>query len=251
MENHQMILQVEDLEKSFSGFKAIGGVSFTITKGEICSIIGPNGAGKSTLFDLITGHQSADKGRVFFDGTDISRMRAYKICRLGLGRSFQRINIFPKLTVFENIQTVILVQKGKSLSFFDLVRNQFREETEEILEKVDLQEYRNDLGGSMSYGYQKQLELGIALASDPKMLLLDEPTAGMSARETNATIELIVKIVKGEGLTLLFTEHDMSMVFSISERILILHQGKLIAAGLPEEVRENREVRNIYFGETK
>ena len=246
-----MILQVEDLEKSFNGFKAIGGVSFAIAKGEICSIIGPNGAGKSTLFNLITGHQPADKGRVVFDGTDISRLRAYKICRLGLGRSFQRINIFPKLTVFENIQAVFLVQKGKSLSLFDSVQNLFREETEEILEKVDLQEYRDDLGGSMAYGYQKQLELGIALASDPKMLLLDEPTAGMSTRETKATIELIGKIVKDEGLTLLFTEHDMSMVFSISERILILHQGKLIAAGLPEEVRENPEVQKIYFGETK
>ena len=246
-----MILQVADLEKAFNGFKAVGGVSFSIAKGEICSLIGPNGAGKSTLFNLITGHLNADKGKVIFDGTDISRMRAYKICRLGLGRSFQRINIFPKLTVWENIQSAVLAHKGKSLSLFSSVQNLFQEETEDILKKVDLQEYRNEPSGSIAYGYQKQLELGIALASDPKMLLLDEPTAGMSAKETKATIELIAKIVKDEGLTLLFTEHDMSVVFSISERILILHQGKLIAEGLPEEVRENPEVQKIYFGEAQ
>jgi branched-chain amino acid transport system ATP-binding protein len=244
-----MILQVDDLEKSFDGFKAVAGVSFHIQKGEICSIIGPNGAGKSTVFNLITGHLPLDRGQVVFNGIDISRMPAHRICRLGLGRSFQRINIFPRLTVFENIQAGVLSHRGKSLSLFSEVKNLFEKETYEIIENVGLQNHKDELSGSIAYGYQKQLELGIALANEPKMLLLDEPTAGMSAQETKATIELIGKIVKDKGLTLLFTEHDMSVVFAISERILILSQGQLIASGPPNEVRENPDVQKIYFGE--
>ena len=246
-----MILQVDDLVKSFDGFKAVAGVSFHIEKGEICSIIGPNGAGKSTVFNLITGHLPLDRGQVVFNGIDISRMPAHRICRLGLGRSFQRINIFPRLTVFENIQAGVLSHRGKSLSFFTAVKDLFEKETDEIIENVGLQNHRDELSGSIAYGYQKQLELGISLANEPKMLLLDEPTAGMSAQETKATIELIIKIVKDKGLTLLFTEHDMSVVFGISERILILSQGQLIASGPPNEVRENPDVQKIYFGEAK
>jgi len=246
-----MILQVDDLVKSFDGFKAVAGVSFHIEKGEICSIIGPNGAGKSTVFNLITGHLPLDRGQVVFNGIDISRMPAHRICRLGLGRSFQRINIFPRLTVFENIQAGVLSHRGKSLSFFTAVKDLFEKETDEIIENVGLQDHRDELSGSIAYGYQKQLELGISLANEPKMLLLDEPTAGMSAQETKATIELIIKIVKDKGLTLLFTEHDMSVVFAISEKILILSQGQLIASGPPNEVRENRDVQKIYFGEAK
>jgi branched-chain amino acid transport system ATP-binding protein len=243
-----MILKVEDIAKSFDGFVAVSGVSFQVNKAELCAIIGPNGAGKTTLFNLITGHLPLDRGRVIFNDTDISRLPAHKICRLGLGRSFQRINIFPKLTVFENIQAAVLTHHGKSLDFFSLVQSLFKAETEEILERVGLQEHRHKMSGSLAYGFQKQLELGITLASEPEMLLLDEPTAGMSTRETRATIELIGRIVREEGLTLLFTEHDMSVVFSISERILVLHQGQLIASGDPEHVRINPDVQKIYMG---
>jgi branched-chain amino acid transport system ATP-binding protein len=176
-------------------------------------------------------------------------MPAHKICRLGMGRSFQRINIFPRLTVFENIQAAVLTHRGKSLKFFIGVQNLFKEETEKILEKVGLQDHTKEISGNLAYGFQKQLELGIALANKPKMLLLDEPTAGMSHRETTATIELIGNIVRDEGITLLFTEHDMSVVFSISERMLVLHQGQLVASGPPELVRENPEIQKIYFGE--
>ena len=246
-----MILQVDNLAKSFDGFIAVAGVSFQIEKGELCSIIGPNGAGKTTVFNMITGHLRMDKGRVVFNGMDISRLPAHKICRLGLGRSFQRINIFPRLTVFENIQAAVLTHRGKSLSFFTSVQPLFQEETEEILVSVGLQDHRDDVGGPVAYGFQKQLELGIALASNPKMLLLDEPTAGMSRQETKATIELIAKIVREKGLTLLFTEHDMSVVFSISERIMVLHQGQLIASGPPDEVRTNQDVQKIYIGESR
>jgi len=246
-----MILQVNNLVKSFNGFMAIAGVNFTVKKGELCAIIGPNGAGKTTLFNLITGHLSLDEGQIFFDDIDISRLSTHKICRLGLGRSFQRINIFSRLTVFENIQAAVLTHRGKSFNFFTSVQPLFQEETDEILEMVGLQEHRDEVSGSLAYGFQKQLELGIALAMEPKMLLLDEPTAGMSAQETRATIEFIGEIVKEKGLTLLFTEHDMSVVFSISERILVLHQGKLIASGPPDEVRANPDVQKIYMGESR
>ena len=246
-----MILQVNNLVKSFNGFMAIAGVNFTVKKGELCAIIGPNGAGKTTLFNLITGHLSMDKGQIVFDDMDISRLNAHKVCRLGLGRSFQRINIFSRLTVFENIQAAVLTHRGKSFNFFTPVQPLFQEETHKILERVGLQEHRDEVSGSLAYGFQKQLELGIALAMEPKMLLLDEPTAGMSTQETRATIELIGEIVKEKGLTLLFTEHDMSVVFSISERILVLHQGKLIASGPPDEVRANPDVQKVYMGENR
>jgi branched-chain amino acid transport system ATP-binding protein len=244
-----MILGVERVKKTFDGFVAINGVSFSIRQGEICSIIGPNGAGKTTLFNLITGHLPVDEGKLTFKGLDITHRRPHRICRLGIGRSFQRTNIFPRLTVFQNIQAAVLVHRGKSLTFFRPVDSFFQEETETILERVGLGEYSAVVSGSLSYGFQKQLELGIALASEPELLLLDEPTAGMSAQETRQTMELIGKITREKGLTLLFTEHDMEVVFSISQRIMVLHQGRLIAEGTPEDVRGNSEVQKVYLGE--
>jgi branched-chain amino acid transport system ATP-binding protein len=228
---------------------AINGVSFSIPKGEICSIIGPNGAGKTTLFNLITGHLRIDEGKLIFKDQDITNRRPYQICRLGVGRSFQRTNIFPRLTVYQNIQAAVLVHQGRSFTFFRPVDSFFQKETEEILDRVGLKEYAQTVSGSLSYGFQKQLELGIALASEPELLLLDEPTAGMSTQETHQTIELIGKITREKGLTLLFTEHDMEVVFSISQRIMVLHQGRLIAGGTPEEVRRNPEVQKVYLGE--
>jgi branched-chain amino acid transport system ATP-binding protein len=246
-----MILGVEKVKKSFDGFVAINGVSFSIPKGEICSIIGPNGAGKTTLFNLITGHLRIDEGKLTFKDLDITNRRPHQICRLGVGRSFQRTNIFPRLTVFQNIQAAVLAHRGKSLTFFRPVDSFFQEETGEILGRVGLGEYAQTVSGSLSYGFQKQLELGIALASEPELLLLDEPTAGMSAQETHQTMELIGKITREKGLTLLFTEHDMEVVFSISQRIMVLHQGRLIAEGTPGEVRNNPEVQKVYLGERR
>jgi branched-chain amino acid transport system ATP-binding protein len=243
-----VILGVEKVRKSFDGFVAINGVSFSLRKGEICSIIGPNGAGKTTLFNLITGHLPIDEGKLIFKDQDITNRRPYQICRLGIGRSFQRTNIFPRLTVYQNIQAAVLVHWGKSLTFFRPVDSFFQKETEEILGRVGLKEYAETVSGSLSYGFQKQLELGIALASEPELLLLDEPTAGMSTQETHQTMELIGKITREKGLTLLFTEHDMEVVFSISQRIMVLHQGRLIAEGTPEEVRRNPEVQKVYLG---
>jgi branched-chain amino acid transport system ATP-binding protein len=244
-----MILGVEKVKKFFDGFLAIDGVSFSIPKGEICSIIGPNGAGKTTLFNLITGHLPVDEGRLVFKDIDITHMPPHRVCRLGMGRSFQRTNIFPRLSVFQNIQAAVLAHRGESFNFFKPVEPFFREETQAILERVGLKDYGDTVSGSLSYGFQKQLELGIALASEPELLLLDEPTAGMSAQETHQTIELIGRITREKGLTLLFTEHDMEVVFSISERIMVLHQGRLIAEGTPEEVRHNPDVQKVYLGE--
>jgi branched-chain amino acid transport system ATP-binding protein len=244
-----VILGVEKVRKSFDGFVAINGVSFSLQKGEICSIIGPNGAGKTTLFNLITGHLRIDEGKLIFKDQDITNRRPYQICRLGVGRSFQRTNIFPRLTVYQNIQAAVLVHQGRSFTFFRPVDVFFQKETEEILDRVGLKEYAETVSGSLSYGFQKQLELGIALASEPDLLLLDEPTAGMSTQETHQTIELIGKITREKGLTLLFTEHDMEVVFSISQRIMVLHQGRLIAGGTPAEVRRNPEVQKVYLGE--
>ena len=242
---------VEKVKKSFDGFVAVNGVSLSVKKGEICSIIGPNGAGKTTLFNLITGHLPVDEGKLIFKGLDITRMPSYRICRLGMGRSFQRTNIFPRLTVFQNIQAAILAHRGQSFNFFKPVEPFFQEETRAILERVGLKDQAEKVSGSLSYGFQKQLELGIALASEPGLLLLDEPTAGMSAQETHHTIDLIGRITREKGLTLLFTEHDMGVVFSISERIMVLHQGRLIAEGSPNEVRNNPDVKKVYLGETR
>jgi len=244
-------LTVEKVKKSFDGFVAVNGVSLSVKKGEICSIIGPNGAGKTTLFNLITGHLPVDEGKLIFKGLDITRMPSYRICRLGMGRSFQRTNIFPRLTVFQNIQAAILAHRGQSFNFFKPVEPFFQEETRAILERVGLKDQAEKVSGSLSYGFQKQLELGIALASEPELLLLDEPTAGMSAQETHHTIDLIGRITREKGLTLLFTEHDMGVVFSISERIMVLHQGRLIAEGSPNEVRNNPDVKKVYLGETR
>ena len=237
------------VKKSFDGFVAINGVSFSISKGEICSIIGPNGAGKTTLFNLITGHLPIDEGKLTFKDLDITGRPPHQICRLGIGRSFQRTNIFPRLTVFQNVQAAVLVHRGKSFTFLKPVDSFFQEETGEILERVGLKEYAQTVSASLSYGFQKQLELGIALASEPELLLLDEPTAGMSVQETHQTMELIGKIIREKGLTLLFTEHDMEVVFSISQRIMVLYQGRLIAEGMPGEIRNNPEVQKVYLGE--
>jgi branched-chain amino acid transport system ATP-binding protein len=192
-----------------------------------------------------------DEGKLIFKGIDITRMPPHRICRLGMGRSFQRTNIFPRLTVFQNIQAAVLVHRGESLNFFKPVESFFQEETRAILERVGLKDHAEKVSGSLSYGFQKQLELGIALASEPELLLLDEPTAGMSAQETRHTIELIGRITREKGLTLLFTEHDMEVVFSISARIMVLHQGRLIAEGSPEEVRNNPDVKKVYLGEAR
>jgi len=245
------VLEVRDLHKAFDGFQAVAGVSLSVARGEIAAIIGPNGAGKTTLFNLVTGHLRPDGGSVVLDGRDITGLPPHQVCRLGMGRSFQRTNIFPRLTVFQNVQAAFISHRGRGLDLLSRVDNLYRDETEGLLASLGLLERAGEMSGFLSHGAQKQLELGIALASEPRLLLLDEPTAGMSATETHETIRLISRIAQERKLTLLFTEHDMEVVFSIAQKITVLHQGRVIAGGAPAEVRADSEVRRVYLGERR
>src|SRR5215831_17142396 len=234
------MLEVFNICKSFGGFRAVSGISLTVDTRQITAVIGPNGAGKSTLFNLITGHLQPDSGTVRLDGRDITGAPPYRICRMGIGRSFQRTNIFPQLTVFENLQAAYLVHHGRGRNFWTRAAA--------LLNSIGLVGQERTVAGTLSYGNQKQLELGLTLASGPAVLLLDEPTAGMSANETHETIRLLERIADERGLTLLFTEHDMEVVFSIAQKIAVLHQGRIIAEGRPQDVRSDLEVRRVYLG---
>lgn len=246
-----MLLRVEGVTKSFEGFVAVRDLNLTVEQGQMACIIGPNGAGKSTTFNLITGHLEPTQGRVYFHDRDITGLQPHKICQMGMGRSFQRTNIFPRLTVFDNVQVAVLSHVKKSLNMFTPAKKLVQEETYALLEDVGLADEAHSISGTLSYGFQKQLELGIALASEPEILLLDEPTAGMSPQETTSTIHLIGTIARDRGLTLLFTEHDMDVVFSIAEKITVLHQGEVLAEGKPDDVRKNPDVQRVYLGEAE
>ena len=243
------MLEIQSLSKSFGGFRAVSAVSLFVETRQIVAVIGPNGAGKSTFFNLITGHLRPNGGRVLLDGRDVTGLPPHRICGLGMGRSFQLTNIFPRLTVLQNVQAALLAHRGKGRDFWSRSETLFRDDAEALLASVGLAAVADEIAGTLAYGNQKQLELGIALASDPKVLLLDEPTAGMSAGETHETIALLQRIAAERGLTLLFTEHDMDVVFGIAQKIAVLYQGRKLAEGAPEEVRANQEVRRVYLGE--
>jgi branched-chain amino acid transport system ATP-binding protein len=242
------VLEIDQITKTFDGFTAVNAVSLTVERQQIAAVIGPNGAGKSTFFNLITGHLRPDTGQVRLNGRDITGIAPHRISSYGMGRSFQRTNIFPKLTVLENLQAAFLVHRGRGSNFWSRADRFYRGETEALLQQIGLLDQAEVIGGTLSYGNQKQLELGLALASDPTLLLLDEPTAGMSATETHDAIRLLERIAGERELTLLFTEHDMEVVFSIAQKIAVLHQGRKIAEGTAEEVRADPEVRRIYLG---
>jgi branched-chain amino acid transport system ATP-binding protein len=243
------MLSIAGLSKSFAGFVATRDVSFELEAGRTHAIIGPNGAGKTTFFNLITGHLRPDRGSVSFEGRDLVGLPPQKIVRLGIARSFQRINVYPRLSVFENVQVALIAHEHQQWNLLRPGRSLYRAGTQELLELVGLAAEAAETAGELSYGKQKQLELAIALASQPRLLLLDEPTAGMSPQETAETIASVRDIVKARGLTLLFTEHDMAVVFGIAERISVLHHGVIIASGKPDAVRNDPEVRRVYLGE--
>ncbi len=243
------MLKIAGLWTSFAGFVAIQDVHFDLNAGETHAIIGPNGAGKTTFFNLITGRLRPDRGTVNFEGTELVGLAPERIVRMGIARSFQRINIYPRLSVFENVQVALIAHAGQHRNLFTPGRSLHRGETADLLRLVSLDEEAREVAGELSYGKQKQLELAIALAAKPRLLLLDEPTAGMSPQETSETIALIRDIVRARALTLLFTEHDMSVVFGIAERISVLHHGEIIASGTPDAVRNHPEVKRVYLGE--
>ena len=242
-------LAVEAIHTAYGLSQVLFGVSLEVRAGECIALIGRNGVGKTTFFNLITGHLTPDRGSVSFEGRDLVGLPPQKIVRLGIARSFQRINIYPRLTVFENVQVALIAHEGQQWNLFRPGRSLHRADTQELLDLVGLAGEGAETAGELSYGKQKQLELAIALASQPRLLLLDEPTAGMSPQETGETIASVRDIVKARGLTLLFTEHDMSVVFGIAERISVLHHGEIIASGAPDAVRNDPEVKRVYLGE--
>lgn len=245
------ILEIEKLRKSFGGLMAIEDINMKIQEHEVCSLIGPNGAGKTTLFNVISGRFPPDRGTIIFRGREITGRAPHKIVSMGLGRTFQIINIFPSLSTFENIEVAIIRNLNRSLSFFKPVRRyqEIQEETWRILGELELTEEAEIIGGNLPYGDQRRLEIGIALANKPRLLLLDEPTSGMSPEETRSTVGLIERLAKERKMTLFIIEHDMEVVFSISVRIFVLHQGTLIAEGPPEKVSKSQEVISAYLGE--
>ena len=242
------MLEVSNLSKSFDGFAAVQGVSMRFDERETHAIIGPNGAGKTTFFNLITGHLQADQGSVRFYGQPLTGLPPHEIVRCGVARSFQHINIFPQLTVIENVAVAVIARKRQQLRLFGSTAR-YRREADELLTIVGLGMEVDRVAGELAYGQQKQLELAIALAAEPRILLLDEPTAGMSADETKRATGLIKRIQGARGLGLIFTEHDMDVVFGIADRISVLHHGELIASGRAQEIRDNPAVRRIYLGE--
>lgn len=244
-----MLLRTEKICKYFGGLKAVDEVDFILKKGQLKSIIGPNGAGKTTLFNLIAGAYLPTQGKVFLKDKDISRLTLNKVSRLGIVKTYQINHIFPNLTVFENIRIAAQVRKT-SFNFWKQAASyrEINEQAEEILTQVELTEKRNQPASTLSHGERRYLEIGIALATKPEVLLLDEPTAGMSCAETNQCAEMIQNLNRNLGLSIVLVEHDMSVVMSISEEILVMNEGRTLAEGTPREVSDNEEVQRVYLG---
>ena len=242
------ILRLQDIYKDFSGLQVLSGVSMEIQEGECHAVIGPNGAGKSTLFNIITGLYKPSRGAITFLDRDITRSSIHKIARMGLSRSFQIINIFPKMTVFENIRIAVVSRFNRRFNWTSFLHRDRRilEESDKILALIGMTEARDVPACEMSYGMQRQLELALTLARDPILILLDEPTAGLNAEETRSIVPLIRRVVQGK--TLVIVEHDMEVVFNLADRITVLNYGQVLAAGTPDEIRGSEEVKKAYLG---
>jgi branched-chain amino acid transport system ATP-binding protein len=244
----EMALELEGVHKSFGATPIIRGVSLAIPAGERHAIIGPNGAGKSTLFNLMSGRLVPTRGSIRLDGAEIAGQRAYRIARRGLSRSFQVTNIFPRLTVLENVRCAVLWSLGYRYDLFrriDRLRDA-NERAEETLERIHLAARRDTPAGVLTYAEQRALEIGITIAGGAKVLLLDEPTAGMSRAEAAHAVDLIRRV--SEGRTLVMVEHDMGVVFDLADRISVLVYGEILATDTPPRIRENPEVRSAYLG---
>jgi len=241
--------KTDHLSRSFSGFKAVNDITIEIPRGGVRTIIGPNGAGKTTFFNLLSGLLPPSTGKIYFDGLDITSYEPYRRARLGLARSFQITNIFTKLTVYENVRLAVQAVYDGKASFFFPARAKMGDlagKTEEILHDIGLAPVSHGLAENLSHGDQRRLEIGLVLARDPKVLLLDEPLAGMSPTETHETVDLIVRIAPGR--TILLVEHDIDVVMAISETITVLQTGSILAVGTPLEIRQNEAVQRAYLG---
>lgn len=242
------VLEVLNLSKAFGGVQAVNDVAFDLAEGELLAMIGPNGAGKSTCFNLINGQLRPDRGSIRILGEESTGMQPRHVWALGVGRTFQVTSTFPSMTVLENVQMVLLSTHRRLRTVLRKTASLYRKEAMDLLELVGVERQWNRPCGILAYGDLKRVELAIALANRPKLLLMDEPTAGMGTRERLKLMELTAQIVRDRSIGVLFTEHDMDVVFAHADRIIVLNYGKLIAEGAPQEVRENKKVRQIYFG---
>ncbi len=245
------VLKVADVHKSFGGLHALRDVNLDIEQSKTHAIIGPNGAGKSTLLNVCVGRIEPDNGSVTFDGETLTGKKPHEINQVGVARVFQTPEIFPELTLMQNVMIPALAKRDGSFKFnaFRILQgeNDIRDEAEHILEDLDLIDQRDSEAGSLSRGDKRRLELAMCLVQHPRLLLLDEPTAGMSRHDTNRTIDLL-KRIKERGMTKVIIEHDMHVVFSLADRITVLAQGTVIAEGTPDEVRGNPQVQEAYLG---
>ncbi len=243
------ILETRGLTHDFEGLKVITGVDLQVAEGERHAIIGPNGAGKTTLFNLITGTYTPKGGKVIFKNKDVTGARPHQMVRLGMGRSFQITSTFSRLTAFQNIRMAVLSKRGIRFNIFRFVdkMDDVTRETDEILKRINLDGERNIPASGLSYGKSRSLEISMALATDPEVVMLDEPTAGMSVDETHYAVGLIQRLT--EGKTMVIIEHDMDVVFSLADRITVLHHGEILASGAPGEIRKNPKVKEAYLGE--
>jgi branched-chain amino acid transport system ATP-binding protein len=247
--NSSVILAIEEITKTFGGFRALNGVNLALRENSVHALIGPNGAGKSTLLNVVSGHFAPTAGQVYYRGKSIGGRPPHETVRLGLVRSFQITSIFTGFSVFENVQVALLAQHGLCTRMFRRATPIMREETKSLLRLVRLDDQAPRIAGELAAGDRKRLEFAIAMAGEPKLMLLDEPTAGMSQDERAVVIKLIRSINQTRGVAVLFTEHDIDMVFAIADHISVLHQGSCIFDGTPEAVRADRLVQEVYLGE--
>jgi branched-chain amino acid transport system ATP-binding protein len=243
------ILETKGLYHDFKGLEVLFDVNLEVKERERHAIIGPNGAGKTTLFNVITGTYHPSRGQVFFKGKEVTGAKPNELTRLGMGRSFQITSTFNRLTTFQNIRLAVLSKKGIRFQMLRKVdrMQDITQETDEVLKRINLDRERDMPAGVLSYGKHRSLEISLALATDPDLVMLDEPTAGMSRDETHYAVELIRRLT--EGKTAVIIEHDMDVVFSLADRITVLHYGQILATGPPAEIRENQAVKDAYLGE--
>jgi len=248
---NELILNIEGLRKSFGKFVAIDGIDLNLRSNVITSLIGPNGAGKTTLINLVTGSLRPDKGKILFKGDDVTRLPPDKMVKKKITRSFQVMNIFPRLTVFQNVELPILPILGKSRAWYTGANSypDVTEEVNKILDEVGLLDKRDILAGELSHGDQRLLELGIAIAPRPELCFLDEPSSGTNPTESARALELIKRLSAKEKITFVIVEHDMDVVFYLSDWIVVMNRGQILAEGEPGQIRENKEVLEIYLGE--